>query len=134
MPDAAQHLGMSSLTHFSVCRSGKHVEIGFTDHTGARVALELPPECLSMLLMTLPSMIEAALRRRTGNPKLLQVYPLGDWQLHLGSDPQSLIISLATPDGFRVSFCAGHEQAAVLGEALTRQERSESTAPPAVRH
>ena len=122
MSERARRLGMNALTHFSVCRSGKHVEIGFTDHAGEPVALQLPQECLSMLLMTLPSMIEAALRRRTGNPELRQVYPLGDWQLHLGSEPESIIISLATPDGFRVSFCAGAEQAGILGEALTRQE------------
>ena len=98
MSERARRLGMNALTHFSVCRSGKHVEIGFTDHAGEPVALQLPQECLSMLLMTLPSMIEAALRRRTGNPELRQVYPLGDWQLHLGSEPESIIISLATPD------------------------------------
>ena len=95
MSERARRLGMNALTHFSVCRSGKHVEIGFTDHAGEPVALQLPQECLSMLLMTLPSIIEAALRRRTGNPELRQVYPLGDWQLHLGSEPESIIISLA---------------------------------------
>jgi hypothetical protein len=125
---------MRALTHFSVCRSGRHVEIGFTDHAGEPAALELPQECLSMLLMTLPAIIEAALRRRTGDPALRQVYPLGDWQLHLGSDPDSLIISLATPDGFRVSFCAPIDQAAALGEALARQEAAHEPQPPPMRH
>jgi hypothetical protein len=123
---------MSALTHFSVCRSGRHVEIGFTDHTGEPAALQLPQECLSMLLMTLPTMIETVLRRRTGNPTLRQVYAMGDWQLHLGSDPQSLILSLATPDGFAVSFCTSFEQAAVLGDALLRQEQAQGAEPPPV--
>jgi hypothetical protein len=134
MPDPARRLGVQSLTHFSVCCSGQHVEVGFTDHTGERVSLELPEECLSTLLMTLPRMIEMALRRRTGNPTLRQVYPLGDWQLHLGSEPHSLIISLATPDGFSVSFCAPFEQAAELGEALARQDQVQDTETPPVRH
>jgi hypothetical protein len=134
MPDRARRLGVQSLTHFSVCCSGRHVEVGFTDQTGEPVALELPQECLSTLLMTLPRMIEMALRRRTGNPELRQVYPLGGWQLHLGSEPHSLIISLATPDGFSVSFCAPFEQAAELGEALARQEHVENVEPPPVRH
>jgi hypothetical protein len=134
LPDAPRRLGMSSLTHFSVCRSGRHVEIGFTDHTGDPVALQLPYECLGKLLMTLPTMIEAALRQRTGNPTLRQVYALGDWQLHLGSEPESLIISLATPDGFGVSFCASLDQAAVLGDALVRQEQTQDAEPPPVRH
>ena len=88
MSDTPRRLGMSALTHFSVCRSGRHVEIGFTDHTGVPAALQIPQECLAKLLMTLPSMIEAALRRSTGNPTLRQVYELGDWQLHLGSEPE----------------------------------------------
>jgi hypothetical protein len=134
MPHSIRRLGVSTLTHFSVCRSGRHVEIGFADHTGAPVLLELPVQCLSMLLMTLPTMIEAALRRRTGNPDLRQVYPLGDWQLHRGSDPEQVILSMATPDGFRVSFCADLEQAVVLGEALTGQQRCKSEALPPVRH
>jgi hypothetical protein len=134
MPDPARRLGVGKLTHFSVCCSGRHVEVGFTDQIGEAVALELPQECLSALLMTLPRMIEQALRQRTGNPALHQVYPLGDWQLHLGSEPESMIISLATPDGFSVSFCAPLEQAALLGEALARQEPTEDTPPSPIRH
>jgi hypothetical protein len=110
------------------------VEIGFMDHAGEQTALELPQECLGMLLMTLPTIIEAALRRRTGNSELRQVYPLGDWQLHLGSDPDSLIVSLATPDGFRVAFCVPFDQAAALGEALSRQQTARDSEPPPVRH
>ena len=134
MAEPTRRVGMRALTYFSVCRTGRHVEIGFTDSAGASASLELPYECLSKLLMTLPSMIEAALRRRTGNPELRQVYPLGDWQLHQGSEPQSIIISLETPDGFKVSFCAAPEQAAVLGEALARQEQVEESEAPPVRH
>src|SRR5436190_14632216 len=134
MPDRERRLGVGKLTHFSVCCSGRHVEVGFTDQTGEAVSLELPQECLSTLLMTLPRMIEMALRRRTGNPTLRQVYPLGDWQLHLGSEPHPMIISLATPDGFRVSFCAPFEQAAALGEALARPEQTEAAEPSPVRH
>ena len=134
MPDPARRLGVRSLTHFTVCCSGRHVEVGFTDQMGEPVSLELPQECLSALLMTLPRMIEMALRRRTGNPALRQVYPLGDWQLHLGSEPESMIISLATPDGFSVSFCAPFQQAAELGEALARQESMKDAKPSPVRH
>jgi hypothetical protein len=134
MPDPARRLGVGRLTHFSVCCSGRHVEVGFTDQAGEPMSLELPQECLSALLMTLPRMIEAALRRRTGNPALRQVYPLSDWELHLGSEPDSMIISLATPDGFSVSFCAPLEQAAELGAALARQEQTEDARPSPVRH
>jgi hypothetical protein len=134
MPDRARRLGVDKLTHFSVCCSGRHVEVGFTDQMGEPVSLELPQDCLSALLMTLPRMIELALRRRTGNPALRQVYPLGDWQLHLGSEPESMIISLATPDGFSVSFCAPFEQATELGAALARPEQTEDAEPSPVRH
>jgi hypothetical protein len=101
------------------------VEIGFTDDAGEPAALQLPQECLGTLLMTLPRMIEMALRRRSGNADLKQVYPLGDWQLHAGDEPESMILSLSTPDGFRVSFCAPIRQATELGEALTRLDHAD---------
>ena len=43
-------------------------------------------------------------------------------------------ISLATPDGFSVSFCTPFQQAAELGEALARQDLAEDAEPPPVRH
>jgi hypothetical protein len=125
MANPARRHGVRSLTHFSVCCSGRHVEIGFTDDAGEPAALQLPQECLGTLLMTLPRMIEMALRRRSGNADLKQVYPLGDWQLHAGDEPESMILSLSTPDGFRVSFCAPIRQATELGEALTRLEHAD---------
>jgi hypothetical protein len=134
MPNSARRLGVQSLTHFSVCCSGRHVEIGFTDHAGEPTALQLPQECLGTLLMTLPRMIEMALRRRSGNAALRQVYPLGDWELHLGDEPGSMIISLATPDGFTVSFSAPVRQAVEFGEALARLEHASDAEPPPVRH
>jgi hypothetical protein len=133
MSDLTRRLGMRALTHFSICCSGRHVELGFTDHRGEPASLEVPQECLSALLMTLPRMIEMALRQRTGNPTLRQVYPLGEWQLHMGSEPHSLIISLATTDGFSVSFSAPVDEAAELGEALARRD-AEAAEPPPVRH
>jgi hypothetical protein len=75
MANPARRHGVRSLTHFSVCCSGRHVEIGFTDDAGEPAALQLPQECLGTLLMTLPRMIEMALRRRSGNADLKQVYP-----------------------------------------------------------
>jgi len=40
MANPARRHGVRSLTHFSVCCSGRHVEIGFTDDAGEPAALE----------------------------------------------------------------------------------------------
>jgi hypothetical protein len=80
--------------------------------------LALPHQALGMLLMTLPKLIETALRQRTGDASLRHVYPVGAWTLEVATDAQSLLLGLSTPDGFAVSFCLSSEDAHRLGRAL----------------
>jgi hypothetical protein len=118
MSDTIRRLAMQSLTHFDVCCSGRHAEIGFMDHGGRPATLYVPHDCLSRLLMTLPTIIEEAIRHRTGDPTLRNVYPLGDWQLHRAAGSGSMVLTLATPDGFGVSFDMPAPDAARLADAL----------------
>jgi hypothetical protein len=86
-----------------------------------------------MLLMTLPRLIEMSLRQRTGDASLRHVYPVGDWRVEAATDNESLLLSLATPDGFAVSFCLPFDDARHLGQALANQMWAPQSAMP-VRH
>lgn len=123
----------TDLTHVKVRPCGRIVELGFKDKAGTPIVLALPHQALGMLLMTLPRLIEMSLRQRTGNPSLRHVYPLGDWNVEAASDEESLLLSLATPDGFSVSFCLGANDARRLGGALSDHAPPPSRAAP-VRH
>jgi hypothetical protein len=123
----------SQLTSVRVSRCGYVVELGFKDGSGYPMILALPHRALGMLLMTLPRLIEMSLRQRMGDASLRQVYPVGDWRLEAATDNQSLLLTLATPDGFAVSFCLPFDDARNLGQALATQMRAPQSDMP-VRH
>ena len=109
----------TDLTDVRVKPCGQIVELGFKDASGRPITLALPHQALGMLLMTLPHLIEMSLRERTGDASLRNVYPVGDWRVEAASDGKSLLLSLATPDGFAVSFCLPFDDAQRLGQVLT---------------
>jgi len=121
---------VSKLTGFELSADGQSLRINLDRPDGERAAVVLPAECLSSLLMTFPGLIEQALRRRYGDPSLRMVYPAQSWELRQAADGSALILSLATPDQFEVSFAfsfpTGRRIAAALDEA-------EEPAPP-LRH
>ena len=69
-------------------------------------------------------MLQEAVQRRTGDATLRTVYPLGDWQLNRDVDEKSILLTLATPDGFSVSFAVTPRDAAALGDALSNARTS----------
>ncbi|HXE70130.1 MAG TPA: hypothetical protein VN523_12285 [Hyphomicrobiaceae bacterium] len=120
MSDSARPIAVQSLTHCDVCCSGRHVEIGFTDHCGKPGVIYLPHESLSALLLTLSAAMQEASARCTGAAGVHLVHPLADWGLDPNGDDQSIILTLRAPDGFDVSFRAAAPVASALGEALKR--------------
>ncbi len=112
---------VSKLTGFELSADGQSLRINLHRPDGERAAVVLPAECLSSLLMTFPGLIEQALRRRYGDPSLRMVYPAQSWELPQAADGSALILSLATPDQFEVSFAfsfpTGRRIAAALDEA-----------------
>jgi hypothetical protein len=116
MSDSARAIAVQSLTHCDVCCSGRHVEIGFTDHRGTSGVLYLSHESLSALLLSLTAAVEEANERRTGTVQ--PVRALADWGLAANGEDQSIILTLRATDGFDVSFSADVPIAAALGEAL----------------
>jgi hypothetical protein len=113
-----RHVEVVQPTYAGVRPCGRIAELGFRDTTGALVVLAVPHQALSMLLMTLPRLIETSLRQRTGNASLRHVYPAGDWTVEATAGDSALLLTLATPDGFSVSFSLPPADARRLGEAL----------------
>ena len=118
MSDPLEIVG-ADLTDVRIRPCGHIVELGFKDASGRPITLALPHQALGMLLMTLPNLIEMSLRERTGDASLRNVYPVGDWRVEAASDGKALLLSLATPDGFAVSFCLLFDDAQRLGRVLT---------------
>jgi len=68
--------------------------------------------------MTLPTLIENAMRTRFRDDSLRYAYTLGAWSLEQSRDPGTLMMTLGTADGFKVCFLMSREQADALGRAL----------------
>jgi hypothetical protein len=99
----------------------------FVDEAGRSGALSLSIENLSALIMTLPTLATTALRAHHSDPSLRIVYPVGHFALESVPRGQSLILSLATPDGFEVTFALRPATAAELQSAIAND------APGAIR-
>jgi hypothetical protein len=110
------------LTSFELAEDGATVRLELRDGQERIVSLTLRADCLSPLLMTLPGLIEQSLRRSYRDPSLRMVYPAGDWKLQLAEDGVSLILSLATPDRFEVSFALSPRTRREIAQALSEVE------------
>jgi hypothetical protein len=68
--------------------------------------------------MTLPRLLTQAVKAQTGQDNARYVFALGRWLLEGVEDHQSLILTLATVDGFEVSFRIPHATCRALGWSL----------------
>jgi|SoiMethySBSTD1v2_1073268.scaffolds.fasta_scaffold266416_2 hypothetical protein len=93
-----------TLTNFVVSPDGSMISINVIDENSEPGSLILPSESLQSLIMSMPEMMQQALRRRYRDPSLRLVYPLGNWHLETSTEPGKLILTLSTSDGFAVSF------------------------------
>lgn len=94
-----------SLSTFEVALDGNSVSINVIDEKARRGSLVLSADCLGALIMTLPEMMRQSLCRRYHDSSLRFVYPVSDWEIEAaGEEPESVILTLRTPDGFHVSF------------------------------
>jgi hypothetical protein len=93
-----------ALTNVDLASDGSCVRFNLTDANDRAAALELPLECINQMLMTLPHVINQALRSRHQDRSFRLVFPLGNWRLERISGDRRLILTLATDDGFEVSF------------------------------
>jgi hypothetical protein len=116
------------LTSWSVAPDGEQVRLGFEDEAGRPCAITLPIAVLSALMMTIPRMLRQALEARFADGSLRMIHELGDWRVERAVGADASILSLATPDGFEVTFAVATPQADRLGETLRH-----SAAPSAAR-
>lgn len=107
-----------ALTTCQVDPAGDVFRLNLEDADGRPASVVLPIECLRSLLMTLPGAIEQALKARYHDDTLKLVYPMGGWALQAAAGSNSMILTLTTPDGFRVSFALSPEDADGLAMSL----------------
>jgi methylase of polypeptide subunit release factors len=110
-----------SLTMCEVAASGESISLGFVGADGLPVTFRLPLDQVGALAMTLPALIEKALRARFADNSLRYTYPLGSWVFERSSDPETSIVTLRTIDGFSVSFSIKQQQQNELSKALTAE-------------
>ena len=94
-----------TLTTFEVAQDGGRVRFNCLDADGGAVCLSLPVDSMMQMVMTLPRVAQQALRRHHGDDSLRLVYPAGSWLIERDvAQPDTLIVTLSTADGFEVSF------------------------------
>jgi len=112
----------SALTTFEVALDGSSVRLNLLDQQGRPAAVILPAQCVNQLLMTVPCMVDIALRNSQGDESLRYVHPMESFTLELvssspGEGPQ-LILTITTGGGFAASFAGGEQVMTRLGHAL----------------
>ncbi len=106
------------LTTCKVAPDGRTVALRFVDAGGNETQVSFPVDQLGALAMTLPALIEKALRRRYQDDSLRYAFPLGSWSCEPATDAATSIVTLRTLDGFSVCFSLPQRQLAEFGEAL----------------
>src|SRR5215470_1108610 len=118
----ATEIDAVALTNFEVALDGSSVRLNVRDHAGQPASLILPASCINQLLMTIPRMVEAALRNSHGDDSLRFVHPIDNFALELagpeaGGQPH-LILTIQTGGGFKASFGACRELMMRLGHTI----------------
>lgn len=113
----------SRLTTCSLVKDGNAIRLEFLDGAGRPVAVEFPFDQAQSIIMTLPQMLSKALQQRTQSRSSRYVFSLGRWSIE-SSDDNNLIVTMATPDGFEVSFVIPFDACRAIGWALGHEGRS----------
>jgi hypothetical protein len=119
------NIEVQALTTYKVEPDGQSVALGVQDTSGKVATLKMRISELGNLVMTLPSIIEAALRRQYRDASLRYTYPLASWQIEPASDPEHLIVTMRTDDGFGVSFSMPRQRAAQFGKDVSSGVREQ---------
>lgn len=117
------------LTTWAVTPDGARVRLDFEDEAGRPCAIALPIDVLSALMMTIPRMLRQALATRFADGSMRMIHELGDWRVERAVGTDASILSLATPDGFEVTFAVATPQADRLGTTLRRSADSAAAHP-----
>ncbi len=113
------NIEVRDLTTFKIGDDGQSVALTVIDSAGLPATLNLQFSQLGVLAMTLPSLIETAMRRQYGDDSLRFAYPMGSWTIEQSTDPKTLILTMRTTDGFGVSFSLPRAKAEDFSQAIT---------------
>jgi hypothetical protein len=113
-------INAAELTTYDVDPKGQFVRLHLRDQHGIPGTLVLPTDCLTQLLMSLPGMVQKALRNRHGDDSLRLAHPLESFNVEAGealaSGARQYILTLCTSGGFAVSFSGSdHDLASLVG-------------------
>ena len=114
----------TTLTTFEVGADGTRVRLNLLDSDGQPLTLTLPVSCIAALLMTLPAIQTQALQILYGDASLRMVYPAASWKLESADEPGCVILTLATGDGFKVSFSIKPTDLTAIAGAAERSEEA----------
>lgn len=124
-----------SLTTFDVASDGSHVRMHMRDQEGQPASLILPASCLNQLLMTLPTMVQTALRNRPGNTSTRLVHTIDECTLESGEvdarGSQQLILTMVTRGGFAASYASPAATLASIARSILNQIPESSEPAPA---
>lgn len=109
---------IAGLTSYSIADDGSTIQLCLKKKSGESMFLTFAIHDLGLLEMTLPNLIEAALRRQFQDTSLRYTHPMADWVIEQSTSPEQFIFTMRTEDGFGVSFSLPREKALQLGGAL----------------
>jgi hypothetical protein len=118
-----------ALTNLAVAADGSAVSIDVSDENSMAGSLVLSVDALQSLIMSLPRAMQQALQLRYCDPSLRLVYPLGNWRLETSTQSGKLLLTLATGDGFEVTFAVIASDLERLAGAATRAEVAGKLSP-----
>jgi len=121
---------VAALTTCEAAQGGAKLRLHMRDETGRDVVLELPAGLASSLILTLPHLMEECMQQLRGSATRL-VFPLRCWMLESAAETGDFILSLQTPDGFKVAFAVPSDDARALAEALEARSGPTTVGTPA---
>jgi hypothetical protein len=116
---------VNGLTACRVEADGEMLELDVIDGMGQPASLRVPFNHAQAIAMTLPRLLSEAVRRITGQQESRYVFPLGRWRVESAHDGSCAIATLATLDGFEVSFGIPPAVCRGLGWALKAEGDAE---------
>jgi hypothetical protein len=110
------------LTTFEIAPDGSSFRLHFRDQRGDAASLSLPTASLQSLILTLPAILDHALKLQHRDNSLRLVYPLGKSTIEHAAGSDQYILTLATEDGFKVSFAVTEAVMQGLADTIAREE------------
>jgi hypothetical protein len=114
--DMTIEIEIQRLLNFETATDGTAVKLIVADIANREIGIILKIETLTALLMTLPAMASSAVKRAHNDPNMRITYPLREFEIEFGPD-NLRILTVGTPDGFKVSFSLTEDLSLELGKA-----------------